>query len=107
MLYFPYMTLIASLLAVIVPSVVSAITGWLKNLPSFTYLQDANRTPRVRFLAAFVALISVLLAEWIAGAFDANIIATAVQTVALTAAAWVASLGIFHGIFQPKTTPSA
>lgn len=88
------------------PPIVSALTGWLKQLPTFASLSDAQRPPYVRFLAACLALVSVVIAEWITGTFDANILATVLQTLALSFAAWVGSMGIFHGIIK-GSTPSA
>lgn len=96
------MTYLIPLLAVLVPSLVSALTGWLKSLPTFAEMSSSDRPFYVRLLAAGLAFVLVILTQWTTGTFDANIIATALQTVALTAGAWVASLGIFHGIFQKK-----
>lgn len=82
------------------PAIVSALTGWLKSLPTFASLSSADRPAYVRFLAACLALIVVILGQWITGTFDVNIIASVLQTVALTFATWFGSLGIFHGVFQ-------
>jgi len=82
------------------PTIVTAITGFMKTLPSFTSLSDSSRTPAVRLLAAVIALVAVLIGEWVTGFFDASAITVVVQTVFLTAATWVGSLGIFHGLFQ-------
>lgn len=90
------MTLILSLIAVVAPVVTSSLTNLFKKLPTFASLSDASRTPGIRLLAALISLIAVLLAEWMAGSFDANILVVAIQTVLLTAATWFASLGIFH-----------
>lgn len=94
------MTLIASLIAVIAPALVTAFTGLFKSLPNFSTMSDATRTPAVRLIAAVLALLAVLLGEWVAGAFDSNILTVATQTVLMAFATWAASLGIFHGVFQ-------
>lgn len=98
------MTLIFSLIAVIAPSIVTALTGFFKNLPAYTSLSDSSRTPAVRFLAAVLSFFAVILSEWVAGSFQTNIILVAVQTVLLTAVTWFASLGIWH---STKPSPTA
>lgn len=90
------MTLVISLIAVIVPSIVSILTGLLKRLPRYAQLSDSARTPAIRFLAAIIALAAVLIGEYMAGSFDTNILYASIQTVLLTAVTWFASLGIFH-----------
>lgn len=94
--------MILAFIALVLPSITSALTGLLKLLPSFQSLQE-NRTPVIRFYAAVIALIVVLITEWTAGAFDQNVIALGLQTVLLTGSTWVGSLGIFHGIFAKKS----
>jgi hypothetical protein len=93
-------TIFGSVILVLVPSITTALTGLFKQLPTFESLSDSARTPAVRALAAFIALVIVLFSEWMSGSFDAGIISATVQTFFLTFGTWVASLGIFHGVFE-------
>lgn len=88
------------------PTIVTALTGWLKGLPTFASLSSAQRPPYVRVLAAALSLVIVLAGEWMTGSFDASATTVALQTLFLTAGTWIGALGIFHGIFA-KATPTA
>lgn len=90
------MTLLIAFVAAVVPAFVTFLTNLLKKLPTYTSLSDAARTPAVRFLAALISLVVVLITEWMAGAFDSGIISVSIQTVFFAFATWVASMGIFH-----------
>jgi hypothetical protein len=98
------MTISTALLAAFVPAIVTTLTGWVKGWTTFAYLSASTRTPFVRLIAAVLALGSVVITEWMTGAFDANLLSATVQTLLLTFGAWAASLGIFHGVFQSPQT---
>jgi predicted membrane protein len=89
------------ILAAVLPFVVSAIVGYLKQAPSFDMITEDRRFA-VRAFAALIALVSAVLGMWITGNFDEGIITNLVNILATTFVAWAGSLGIFHGFFQKK-----
>jgi hypothetical protein len=94
-----------SLLLMLSPFVVTALTGLIKSLPAFSNLADQARTPAVRVVAAGVTLLYVALGAWITGNVDSAALSTGVGGMETAVVVWVGSLGVFHAFFQ-KTRPA-
>lgn len=93
-------TTLTALGLVLIPGIVTAITGAVKMMPTFAYVSDSSRKPLVRLIAALISFVVVLLSQWTTGGFNTDVISASLQTLIFTAGTWFASLGIFHGVFQ-------
>lgn len=82
------------------PFITSTLTGLMKRIPAFTSLSDQARTPLVRLLAAFVAVVYVMLGMYVTGSITPDVLSNVVNAFVLALLAWLGSLGIFHAFFQ-------
>lgn len=90
----------SALIVALSPFITSALTGWIKGWAPFATLTDAARTPVIRFLAAFIALVYVVAGMWVTGSFSADALTNAVNAVIFALLAFLGSLGVFHAFFQ-------
>lgn len=90
----------SALIIALSPAITSALTGWIKTWRPFAALTDQARTPVIRLLGAFIALVYVVLGMWVTGSITPDAAADAVNAVIFALLAWLGSLGIFHAFFQ-------
>lgn len=93
----------SALIIALSPAITSALVGWIKTWRPFTSLTDNARTPVIRLLGAFVALVYIVLGMWVTGSITPDLLADAINTLIFAGLAWLGSLGIFHAFFQKVT----
>lgn len=92
--------MLTTLFLAISPFVVNAITGIVKNLPSFEEVR-LSRKPAVRMLAGFVSLVYVAVALWLApDTVSDSMLSTALTTFGVAFVTWLSSLGSYHAFFD-------
>lgn len=85
-----------SIIILITPFVISAVTGLVKMLPPVQSLSDMAQTPAIRAIAAILSLLYVVLTFWFTGSFDNATFGTALVVLGATFMAWLSSLGFVH-----------
>lgn len=82
------------------PAIISALTGAIKQFPTFSEAR-ASRRPLIRALAAFVSLMYIMIGYWLYGGdVDGMQVTELLGTIAASFVAWLASLGFYHGVVK-------
>jgi hypothetical protein len=93
-------SIIAAALLAGTPAIISTVTGLIKTLPTFEEAKT-HRRPLIRFLAAAVSLVYIIILFWMTGGdVDTVQIGELLTVMVGSFIAWLSSLGWYHGLLK-------